>query len=163
MKDTLAVSTPSETQILIARQFEAPRRLVWRAMAEPALLRQWLPGPPGWTMTQCEQDWRVGGAFSYAWRGPDGGEMAMRGVFRDLVEPERVARSEAFTYLGSAWSEENRAEIRLTEQDGRTTLVLTVTFPSRAARDAAIASGMAQGLAESYGKLDGVLAAAQEA
>ena len=87
----------------------------------------------------------------------------MRGVFRDLVEPERVARSEAFTYLGSAWSEENRAEIRLTEQDGRTTLALTVTFPSRAARDAAIASGMAQGLAESYGKLDGVLAAAQEA
>jgi len=162
MKNTLRLSTPTDREVVIARVFDAPRRLVWDAMCMPELLKRWLPGPPGWSMVLCEQDWRVGGAFRYAWRGPDGTEMAMHGVYREVVPPELVVRVESFVFGGQARGEQ-LATMVLAEQGGRTTLTLTVLFPSKEARDASLAAGMEHGLAEGYDRLDQVFASSARA
>ena len=72
MRNALKVTTPTDREIVITREFNAPRELVWDAMSRPELLRRWLLGPPGWEMTVCEEDARVGGTFRWAWSGPDG-------------------------------------------------------------------------------------------
>src|SRR6266850_5118132 len=92
---TLKVTTPTDRQIVMTRVFDAPRSLVFDAMAKPELIQRWLYGPPGWSMVLCEDDLKVGGAFRWAWRGPDGAEMAMRGVYREVVPPERIVRTES--------------------------------------------------------------------
>ena len=96
MTKKLSVTTPSDREILMTRTFDAPRPLVWEAMSKPEFLRRWLFGPPGWSMTVCEDDPRVGGTFHWAWSGPDGSALSMRGVYREVVPPERVVRTEAF-------------------------------------------------------------------
>jgi uncharacterized protein YndB with AHSA1/START domain len=105
---TLKVTTPTDREIVITRVFDAPRTLVWEAMSKPELLKRWLFGPPGWSMVVCEDDPRVGGAFRCAWRGPDGTEMAMRGVYREVVPPERAcarspSSSDATPRPASSW------------------------------------------------------------
>ena len=91
MRNALKVTTPTDREIVITREFDAPRELVWDAMSRPELLRRWLLGPPGWEMTVCEEDARVGGTFRWAWSGPDGAAMAMHGVYREVV-PARAMR-----------------------------------------------------------------------
>ena len=95
MTNRLNVTTPSDLEILITREFNAPRDLVWEAMSKPELIKQWLFGPPGWTMTVCEDDLHVGGEFRWAWSGPDGTEMAMHGTYRKSPT-WRIVRTEAF-------------------------------------------------------------------
>src|SRR5262249_54445837 len=124
------------------------------------LLQRWLFGPPGWSMVVCESDLKVGGAFRHVWRGPDGVEMAMRGVYREIVPPERVVRTEAFEFGCAAQAGEQVGTLVLTEQGGRTTLTLTVLYPSKEARDAALASGMERGVSASYDRLAEMLASA---
>jgi uncharacterized protein YndB with AHSA1/START domain len=154
----LNVATPGDREIVITRTFNAPRDLVFDAMSKPEFLRRWLLGPPGWTMTVCENDLRVGGAFRHVWRGADGAEMAMRGVYREVVRPERVVRTETFEFGCDAQSGEQLGTLVLTEQGGKTTLTLTVLYPSKVARDGAIASGMEHGVAAGYDRLDEILA-----
>jgi uncharacterized protein YndB with AHSA1/START domain len=159
MKNTLKVSTPSDREIVMTRVFDAPRRLVWDAHTRPELIKRWLFAPPGWTMTVCEDDVRVGGIFRWEWVGPDGKTaMAMRGVYREVVPPERVVRTETFDFGCDAQSGEQLGTIVLEEKDGRTTLTMTVLFPSKEARDACIASGMEQGVAAGYDRLEELLA-----
>jgi uncharacterized protein YndB with AHSA1/START domain len=110
-------------------------------------------------MVDCECDLKVGGAFRYAWRGPDGTEMAMRGVYREVVPPERIVRTESFEYGCEAQAGEQIGTAVLTEQGGRTTLTLTLLYPSKEARDATIASGMGHGVAAGYDRLAELLAA----
>src|SRR5882672_7895504 len=95
-KRTLKVTTPGDREIVMTRVFDAPRHLVFEAMSRPDLLQKWLLGPPGWTMTVCQNDLKVGGAFRHVWRDTGGVEMAMRGVYREVVPPERVVRTESF-------------------------------------------------------------------
>jgi uncharacterized protein YndB with AHSA1/START domain len=76
---TLKVTTPSEREIAMTRVFDAPRHLVFDALTKPELLKRWFSGP-GWSLVVCEIDLKVGGAYRYVWRGPDGTEMGMRGV-----------------------------------------------------------------------------------
>jgi len=151
---TLKVATPTDREIMMTRVFDAPRKLVFDAMNDPELLKRWLLGPPGWSMVVCEVDLRVGGAFRHVWRREDGPEMGMRGVYREIVPPERISRTESFDdYPG-----ESLATIVLTEQGGTTTLTLTVQYPSKEARDATLASGMERGVAASYDRLAELLA-----
>jgi uncharacterized protein YndB with AHSA1/START domain len=154
----LEVTTPTDREVVIARTFDAPRRLVWEAMSKPELLKRWLFGPPGWEMTVCDDDLRVGGKFRWAWRGPDGMEMAMHGVYREVVAPERMVRTETFDFGCPSQAGEQLGTMVLTEKDGRTRMTLTVLYPSKEARDAAIASGMEQGMAAGYDRLEGILA-----
>src|SRR5205809_4067738 len=147
MKNTLTVTTPTDREVVITRTFNGPRALVWDAMTKPELLKRWLFGPPGWEMVVCEDDARVGGTFRWVWRGPDGAEMAMHGVYREVVRPERIVRTETFDVGCDAQAGEQIGTIVLTEQAGRTTLTITVLYPSKEARDGAVASGMEHGLA----------------
>jgi uncharacterized protein YndB with AHSA1/START domain len=156
-KGTLKVTTPGDREIVMTRVFNAPRHLVFEAMTTPALLRRWLLGPPGWTMVTCDVDLKVGGVYRYMWRNVDGTEMAMRGVYREIVPPERIANTETFEFGCEAQSGEAQGTAVLTEQDGRTTLTTTVRYPSKEARDAVIASGMEHGVAASYDRLADLL------
>jgi uncharacterized protein YndB with AHSA1/START domain len=158
MKNTLKVTAPGDREIVVTRVLDAPRSLVWDAMNQPELLKRWLLGPPGWTMVECENDLRVGGAFRHVWHGPDGTRMAMHGVYREVVPPERVVRTETFDMGCDAQGGEQLATATLTEHGGKTTLTIRLLFPSKEARDGARASGMEHGMAAGYDRLDEVLA-----
>lgn len=158
MKNTLKVTTPSDREIVMTRVFDAPRRLVFEAMTKPEFLKRWLFGPPGWTMTACEEDLRMGGAFHWAWSGPDGAAMSLRGVYREVKPPERIVRTESFDFGCAPQAGEQVGTLVLTEQGGTTTLTITVLYPSKQARDGAIASGMEHGVAAGYDRLDEILA-----
>jgi uncharacterized protein YndB with AHSA1/START domain len=153
---TLKVTTPTDREIAMTRVFNAPRRLVFEALTKPELVKQWLLGPPGWTMPVCEIDLRVGGVYRYVWRNADGKEMGMSGVYREIVAPERIVQTEAFDdpwYQGEAVG-----TAVLVEQGGRTTLTTTLLYVSQAVRDAVLKSGMERGVAASYDRLENQLA-----
>ena len=96
MSDTLKVTTPSDREICMTRAFDASRELVFDCYTKPELLKRWMFGPPGWTVVGCEVDLRVGGAYRFVWRGPDGTEMGMGGVHREIVRPERIVNTQLF-------------------------------------------------------------------
>src|SRR5712671_1461946 len=131
---SLKVALPTEREIVMTRIFDAPRAPVFDAFTKPALLKQWLLGPPGWSMPVCEIDLRVGGAYRYVWRHDrDGNTMGMGGVYRAIVVPERIVSTEQFDdpwYPGEAVG-----TLVLTEQGGRTTVTQTMLYESRAIRD----------------------------
>ena len=154
---TLQITRPSEREIAMTRVFDAPRQLVFDAHTKPDLVRQWLLGPPGWSMPVCEMDVRVGGTYRWVWRhDANGTEMGMGGVYREIVAPERLVTTERFDdawYPGEALN-----TLVLIEQGGRTTLTQTMRYESRDARDAVIKSNMEQGVAASYDRLADLLA-----
>lgn len=151
----LVVTTPSDREIAMVRTFDAPRHLVFEAYTRPDLIRRWL-GPRAWTMTVCEVDLRVGGAYRYVWRGPDGEELSMGGVFLELEPPARLVATEAFDqswYPGEAVD-----TVDFAESDGVTTMTVTVRYDSRAARDAVLRTPMADGMGEGLDRLEELLA-----
>src|SRR5258708_36107401 len=149
----LRVTTPGDREIVMTRVFDAPRTLVWDAFTKPELLKRWF-GPRGWSLAVCEVDLRVGGGFRFVLRGPDRRDMGMRGVYREIVPPERSVHMESFDdYPG-----ESQVTGVFIEQGGKTTLTATVLYPSKEVCDAVIKSGMDHGAAESYDKLAELLA-----
>src|SRR5262245_15112924 len=135
--EAMNVTTPSDREIVITRSFNAPRPMVWEAMTRPEMLKRWLFGPPGWEMTMCEEDLRVGGSFRWAWRGPEGAEMCMHGTYREIKAPERIVRTETFEFGCAAQAGEQIGTLELTEVAGKTHLKLTLLYPSKEARDGA--------------------------
>jgi uncharacterized protein YndB with AHSA1/START domain len=156
---TLKVETRGDREIVMTRIFDAPRDLVFKALTTPALLKRWF-GPHGWTLTECEVDLRVGGAWRFLSKGPDGRTMGMRGVYREIVPPERIQYTESF----DEWAAQGSALITTTleERDGQTTLTCISLAPSREVRDAVIATGMEHGAAETYDRLADMLHALAE-
>jgi uncharacterized protein YndB with AHSA1/START domain len=153
----LKLTTRDDREIILTRVFDAPRHLVFKAFTEPALVKQWLLGPPGWSMPVCEIDLRVGGAYRYVWRADSGGaEMGTRGVFREIVAPERIVCAERFDvawYPGECLNTTTFAE-----HAGKTTLTLALLYESREARDAVLKTPMEKGVAMSYDRLAELLA-----
>jgi uncharacterized protein YndB with AHSA1/START domain len=123
-------------------------------MSRPELLKRWLLGPPGWEMMVCEEDARVGGTFRWAWSGPDGASMSMSGVYREVVPPERCVRTEVFDTGCVPGGGEQLATLVLTDQGEKTKLTITLLYDSKEARDGAAGSGMEQGMAAGYERLD---------
>jgi uncharacterized protein YndB with AHSA1/START domain len=158
---TLKVTTPTDREIAMTRVFDAPRRLVFEAYTRPELLKRWLGVHAGWSLAVCEIDLRVGGAYRYVWRGPDGAEMGMRGVYREVVPNERIVATEVFD---QAWYPgEAVGTVSLVEQGGRTTLTITVRYQSQEVRDLVLKTPMASGVEAGFDKLAGLLPAmAQE-
>lgn len=151
----LTVTTPTDTQIVITRQFDAPRHLVFACYTQPSLIRRWLNGAEGWIMTVCEFDARVGGKYRYEWKAPDGYVMGMGGVIREFEPVSRVVTAELFD---EDWTGgETIGLLELTEIDQRTTLINTITYASKQARDRALATPMAEGMEFGFAKLDTVL------
>jgi uncharacterized protein YndB with AHSA1/START domain len=153
---TLKVTTPTDREIVMTRVFDAPRHLVFDAFSKPELLKRWF-GPRGWSLAVCDVDLRVGGGFRFVLSGPEGKQMGMRGVYREITPPERSVHVESFDDFPG----ESIVTAELVEQGGKTTLTVTVLYPSKEVRDAVIGSGMEHGAAESYDKLADLLMATQ--
>ncbi|WP_156460397.1 SRPBCC family protein [Devosia sp. Root635] len=152
----LVVTTPEDTQIVITRQFDAPRHLVFACYTQPALIRRWLNGADGWVMTVCEFDAKVGGKYRYEWKAPSGYVMGMGGVVREIEPVERLVSAEVFD---DDWTGgEAVSSLEFTEEGERTTLVNTITYSSKEARDGALATPMAEGMEFGFSKMDEVLA-----
>jgi predicted 3-demethylubiquinone-9 3-methyltransferase (glyoxalase superfamily)/uncharacterized protein YndB with AHSA1/START domain len=151
----LQITTPSDREIMMTRVFDAPRRLVFDAYTKPELLKRWLGVHNGWVLAVCEIDLRPGGTYRYVWRGPNREDMGMRGVFQEVVVPERLVTTEEFD---QKWYEgECRGTVTFTERDGKTTLAMRLLYDSRAIRDAVLKSPMEQGIKAGFDTLAQVL------
>src|SRR5215218_3694419 len=149
---TATVTLPTDEQILITREFDAPRHLVWRAWTTPALVRRWWSGPRG-EMTVVEMDLRVGGRWRYVMTAAEGHEVAFHGEYREIVPEERIVNTEVFEMPGA--DEDGVLDVvEFTESAGRTRLELLVQCPTREIRDLIIESGMETGMQEQMDALE---------
>ena len=146
-------TTPNDREVVITRAVDAPRRLVFAAWTDPRHIPQWMGWPEGWTMPVCEMDLRPGGAWRFVWRKADGAEMEMSGIVREVSPPERLVTTERWD---PEWPETVNT-LLLTESGGKTTITLTITYVSKAARDAALETGMADGMEQSFVRLDRIV------
>jgi uncharacterized protein YndB with AHSA1/START domain len=146
------VTLPSDTQILITREFDAPRHLVFRAWTEPELIKRWWSGQRG-TVTSAEVDLRVGGTWRYVMTANAGFEVAFHGEYREVVPDQRLVSTEVFEGLPDA---EALDTTTFAEHEGRTTLTMLVEHSEPAHRDAHINSGMEGGMQESLDLLEQV-------
>ena len=156
------VTLPSDREVEVTRSFRAPRNLVFRAYTEPQLVRQWMLGPPGWTMPVCEMDVRVGGNFRWRWRSNDNGsEFGFAGTYREVEPPSRIVHTEAFDpgTVGGSYppGEPALVTVTFTESGGVTTVTSLIDFGSKESRDGAVATGMTDGMEQSYQLLDRLL------
>jgi uncharacterized protein YndB with AHSA1/START domain len=149
---TAKVTLPADDQILIEREFAAPAALVWRAVTEPDLVRQWWHAGRG-EMTACEIDLRVGGKWRYAMRPEGAEEFAFYGEYLDIVEGEKIVSTEVFAPFPDAGSTNT---MTLVERDGVTTLTTLVQSASPEARDMQINSGMEAGMQDAFDRLERV-------
>jgi uncharacterized protein YndB with AHSA1/START domain len=156
------VTTPSDREVKVTRSFRAPRALVYRAYTEPQLVKRWLGGTPGWTMPVCEMDVRVGGTYRWRWRSDDGNqEFGFSGTFREVQPASRLVHTEAYepgTVEYGYPGEPAIVTVSFTEEAGVTTVTTLIDFGSKETRDAAVATGMTDGMEQSYQALDSLLA-----
>ena len=157
------VSLPSDTEVRVTRDFKAPRELVWRAHTEPKLFQRWIGGYPGWSMPVCEMDVRPGGKYRWSWRSDDDGkEFGFHGDYREVDAPGKIVQAEYFDpgSFGGAMPTNTPAIIQttFTETNGVTTLVVLMDYGSKEARDAAVSTGMTDGMETSYERLDTLVA-----
>ena len=159
--DKAEVTLPSEREVRVTRSFKAPRALVFKAYTETDLVRRWMLGPPGWSMPVCEMDVRVGGGYRWRWRSDeDGSEFGFSGKFREVQPPSRLVHTEAYepaTVGGSYPANEAIVTTLFAEDAGVTTVTTLIDFGSKEARDAAVATGMTDGMEQSYQLLDRLL------
>ena len=151
---TTSYTTPNDHDIVITRVFDAPREFLFDAWTDPALIRQWMTGPDGWTMPVCEIDLRPGGAWRYVYRKDGGSEMTLTGTVKEARRPERFVSTERW---GPEWPESTNT-IEFAESNGQTTITFTITYTSKEVRDAALATGMKSGVDASFNRLDDVIA-----
>lgn len=149
----MTVTLKSDLEIEFSRTFAAPRRLVFEAHAKAEHVRRWW-GPRGSTMTACDLDFRPGGKWRFVLRTADGQEVAFHGEYREIVAPERFVWTFGFDGMPGPAGLETYA---FSEQDGRTTLVAVSHFDSIESRDAALQTGMEQGAAETWDRLEDLL------
>jgi uncharacterized protein YndB with AHSA1/START domain len=145
-----AVTLPTSTQILITREFAAPRALVYKAWTTPELIKRWWPAKRG-DMTVADVDLRVGGRWRFVMVADGGFEVAFHGVYRELVENERIVSTEVYEAMPHAEAVDT---VTFMESRGRTTLTILVQHASQADRDAHIASGMEAGLQDALDLLE---------
>jgi uncharacterized protein YndB with AHSA1/START domain len=150
---TTTLTMVSDEEIAISRAFDAPRQLVFEAHTNPEHVSQWLLGPEDWTMPVCEIDLRLGGSWHFVWQHADGRRLDMSGVYREIVSPERIINTERW---GPEWPQTINTML-FTERDGETTVTQIIRYPSKEARDAALATGMMSGVERSYDLLDALL------
>lgn len=153
---------PSETEVEVKRSFDAPVNLVWRAYMEPELLRRWCAGPPGWSMPVCDMDMRVGGTYQWRWRNDENGqEFGFTGDVLEVVRHSKIVHTQAFDpgNMGiSMGGEPAIITVLFDESEGSTNVATTIRYASKADRDEALATGMTDGMEESYKRLENVLA-----
>ena len=153
--DTFQLSLPSDREIQVTRNFDAPRQLVFDAFTKPDLVKRWLLGPPGWTMPVCEIDLKVGGRYRYVWSKPGVKDMGMGGAFREVAPLERLVATEKFD---ESWYPGEALVTTVFLDNGAITKVtIGILYQSKEARDTANRSGMEHGIAASYNRLEELL------
>jgi len=153
----LELTTPTPTQVLITRALAVPRELVFEAYTTPDLIRRWLLGPEGWTMPECDVDLRPGGGYRYVWRKAGVPDMVLTGRFEAVEPPERLVAREAFD---DDWTGGETLVVTefAAQEDGGTLVRTTVEYASPAAREAALRTGMTDGMEAGYRRLEALLA-----
>jgi uncharacterized protein YndB with AHSA1/START domain len=150
----LTVTVISDLEIAMTRVFDAPRDLVYQAHVKPEHVRQWW-GQKGSTLSVCEVDLRVGGAWRFVEKAADGNEYGFHGEYREIDPPERLVYTFEFEGMPGHVTVDH---LTFVEQDGKTVLNCQTTFASKEDRDGMLASGMEQGAGESYDRLEEYLA-----
>ncbi len=157
--ETFQVATISDKEIRMTRRFNAPRRVVFEAMTRPEYVRQWWGQlGEGYSVPVCEIDLRVGGAWRFINRNPEG-EATFHGEYQEITPPNRLVFTEIYEPFPDNISV---VTSEFGEEDGKTVLTVTVRYPSREVRDMVIASGMAKGAATSYDRLEELVAQLQQ-
>ena len=147
-------STPSDRELVITRTFDAPRALVWSAFTDPKHLPNWHTGPEGFTMPVCEIDLRAGGRWRYVWRTPQGREFEAAGTYSEVDAPNRIV------YVTSFNGEDQTSTTTFTEENGRTTVTVSMLFASKESRDQGLPYAKV-GTDANHPRLDAYLASIQ--
>jgi uncharacterized protein YndB with AHSA1/START domain len=150
---TATVTLPTDEQILITREFDAPKHLVYQAWTTPELVKRWWSGHHG-EMTVAEIDLRVGGRWRYVMVAPGGFEVAFHGTYREIVPDERIVNTQVYEVPEAPEGEGVLNIVTFTEVDGRTILSLLVQTASKQERDAIMSSGMEVGMQEQMDLLE---------
>jgi uncharacterized protein YndB with AHSA1/START domain len=155
--DSLKITTPTDREVVVTRVFDAPRALVFDALTKPELLKRWYHVMEC-TLVVCEVDLKVGGRWRFVMRRPNGKEIGQKGVYLEIVPPERIVNSES-------WEDWDAGETMVTtvlvEHGGKTTFTSTMRFPSREVRDTVVKSGLEPNVVELYDRLAQVLGSEQ--
>ena len=153
------VTLPSDREVRVTRSFKASRQLLWDAHTKPELVVKWMLGPPGWSMPVCEMDVREGGAYLWRWKSDaDGKVFGFHGTFNEVNEPAKLVHDEYYDAgdIGGSMPASDPALVTLdlSETNGVTTLICTMRFASKEARDGAVATGMTDGMEMGFARLD---------
>lgn len=150
----LQIELEGEHTILATRRFPFPPELVYRAHIEPALLRRWMTGPPGWQMTECEIDARPGGRILHAWSDQQGNSFSITGEFVELEAPRRIVHVQRM-HLPDP-TPDNHITAHFEPDGDGTVMTMRMQLPDAATRQAMLDTGMADGMESSYGSLERV-------
>ena len=150
---TAKVTLPADNQILITREFNAPRALVWKAFTTPELVKRWWSGQRG-TVTSAEIDLRVGGQWRYVMEAGGGFEVAFHGEYQKIEEPELLVNTEAYEGIPDPDGHAGLVTVTLHEEDGRTRMEMLCEYNDKTDRDAVVESGMEGGMQESMDQLE---------
>jgi uncharacterized protein YndB with AHSA1/START domain len=164
MPSPAEVALPSDREVRVTRTFKAPRQLVWDAHTRPDLVQRW-QGYPGWDMPVCDMDVRVGGTYKWLWRNlEDGTQFGFFGTFTTVDDPSELVHEQYFNPgdmdFAMPVGDPCIVSVELSEENGVTTLVCNLRFVSKEAREAAISTGMTDGMEHSYTRLDDLFKAA---
>ena len=155
VKNRMELTLPSEREIVISREFDAPRRRVFEAWTNPERVKQWY-GCGEMHLVSCEIDLRVAGAYRYGLLGPDGAEHTMTGRYLEIVPPDRLVYTERYVSRNFE-SDEAFVTVTFVERDGRTKLTSAVLYKSAESRDMHLNSGVETGAALTLDRLEGHL------
>lgn len=161
----IEVTQPSDREVRVIRTFKAPRQLLWDAHTKPELMKKWCYGYEGWSLDACDMDVREGGRYRWRWKnGADGSEFGFFGTFSEVSEPSKLAHDQYFDPGDMDYAmpvgDPCVITLELSEANGVTTLVNTMTFVSKKARDEAVATGMTDGMEVGYARIDDMFKAA---
>jgi len=156
------VTLPCDREVRVTRTFDAPRQLVWGAHTKPELISKW-QGHHGWDMPVCDMDVRVGGEYRWRWKGrEDGRQFGFFGTFTEVDAPSKITHEQYYDpgdlNFAMPVGDPCIVSLELSEQDGLTTLVCSMRFASKEARDGAVSTGMTDGMESSYARLDDLFA-----
>lgn len=153
--------TTTDTEFVLTRFFDAPRELVFAAYSSCEQLKNWW-GPRSWPMAECTLDFRVGGVWHYCLRGPNEGDESWGwAVYHEIVEPERIAYTDAFADAEGNVNEampQTKSSVQLVDVDGRTKLTMRAKYPAPGDLKTVVEMGMEAGITETLDRLDEHLA-----
>ena len=150
----LTLELDGDRHVLVRRHFSAPPELVYRAHVEPDLIRQWMLGPPGWSMPSCEADARAGGSFRFVWANEEGATFSITGEYLELEPHARIVHVERMHMPDP--TPDNHIETRFENDAGGTLMTMRMTLPDEPTRNAMLETGMEHGMEASYARLDGL-------